>query len=317
MTENEDIRHALAGRRALITGGAGFIGSHLAEGLLACGVEVRVLDDLSTGHRRNVPAGAQFIQGSVLDEALLAQTVAGCDLVFHQAAMVSVPVSVADPAGCMRLNVLGTEMVLRAARDAKVRRVLFAASAAAYGNSPPLPTPETAPVDSCSPYAMSKVAGELLMQTYSRCFGLSTASLRYFNIFGPRQDPKGAYAAVISAFIDALANNRTPRIFGDGGQTRDFTPVANVVRANLLAAASPRDLAGEVMNIGTGHRTDLLTTLHTLARALGKTATPTFEPTRAGDVRHSVADISRARELLGYTPSVSFDEGVRRLVASL
>lgn len=317
MTENEDIRHALAGRRALITGGAGFIGSHLAEGLLACGVEVRVLDDLSTGHRRNVPAGAQFVQGSVLDETLLAQAVAGCDLVFHQAAMVSVPVSVADPAGCMRLNVLGTEMVLRAARDAKVRRVLFAASAAAYGNSPPLPTPETAPVDSCSPYAMSKVAGELLMQTYSRCYGLSTASLRYFNIFGPRQDPKGAYAAVISAFIDALANNRTPRIFGDGGQTRDFTPVANVVRANLLAAASPRDLAGEVMNIGTGHRTDLLTTLHTLARALGKTAAPTFEPTRAGDVRHSVADISRARELLGYTPSVSFDEGVRRLVASL
>lgn len=317
MTENEDIRHALAGRRALITGGAGFIGSHLAEGLLACGVEVRVLDDLSTGHRRNVPAGAQFIQGSVLDETLLARTVAGCDLVFHQAAMVSVPVSVADPAGCMRLNVLGTEMVLRAARDAKVRRVLFAASAAAYGNSPPLPTPESAPVECCSPYAMSKVAGELLMQTYSRCYGLSTASLRYFNIFGPRQDPKGAYAAVISAFIDALANNRTPRIFGDGGQTRDFTPVANVVRANLLAAASPRDLAGEVMNIGTGHRTDLLTTLHTLARALGKTAAPTFEPTRAGDVRHSVADISRARELLGYNPSVSFDEGVRRLVASL
>jgi UDP-glucose 4-epimerase len=308
---------SLRGSRALITGGAGFIGSHIAEALVGLGAEVRVLDDLSGGHRANVPSGATFIHGSILDEALLAGAINGCTHVFHQAAMVSVPASVNDPAGCVRLNVAGTEGVLRAARAAGVRRVMFAASAAAYGNEPPMPTPETAPVDVRSPYAMSKVAGELLMTTYARCYGLSTISLRYFNIFGPRQDPKSPYAAVISAFLDALQHGRTPRIFGDGGQTRDFTPVANVVRANLLAATSSRPLAGEVVNIGTGRRTDLLTTLHAIAGALGVHAAPQFEPVRAGDVRHSVADISAAKALLEYTPVTSFDEGIAALVASV
>lgn len=317
MTKPDTEFATLDGKLALVTGGAGFIGSHIAQALLDHGCRVRVLDDLSTGHARNIPAGADFMLGSILDQDLLERASASCHLVFHQAAMVSVPISVAEPGDCVRVNVVGTEMVLRAARDAGVRRVMFAASAAAYGNDPPMPTREEAPIQTLSPYAMSKVAGELLMQTFAHCYGLSTISLRYFNIFGPRQDPKGAYAAVISAFIDALAAGRRPKVFGDGRQTRDFTPVANVVRANLLAATCATPLAGEVVNIGTGRRIDLLAVLDALASATGKEVMPIFEPVRPGDVRHSVADISRARDLLGYVPQIDFQQGIGQLIDSL
>lgn len=312
----DDVRlSAIRGRRMLVTGGAGFIGSHLCRALASLDCPVVVLDDLSSGHASNLDAPelsgrVTFIRASILDADALAQAVRGCDAVFHQAAMVSVPQSVSDPEGCARTNIVGTQMVLSAAAKASCRRVLLAASAAAYGNTPSLPSKETDSPDCWSPYAASKVAGELLLQSAARTSALSTVSLRYFNIFGARQDPKSPYAAVISAFADALITGRTPRIMGDGEQTRDFTPVENVVLANLLAAASPRPLAGEVINIGCGGRIRLLDVLAAMGRTLGVKVNPEFLPPRAGDVRHSSADISRAREILGYAPVVSFDEGI-------
>jgi UDP-glucose 4-epimerase len=309
-------RERLSGQAVLITGGAGFIGSHLAHACAALGARVRVLDDLSGGFESNLPPGAELVRASILDESALRGAVAGCRYVFHQAAMVSVPESVEKPRECMMINVVGTERVLSAARDAGVARVLFAASAAAYGNTPTLPSRETHLPDSYSPYAMSKIAGELLMQTFARCYGMSTVSLRYFNIFGPRQNPRSPYAAVISKFTDVLRARQRPTIFGDGSQTRDFTYIDNVVLANLLAATSDRALAGEVMNIGTGVRTDLLTVLRVMGQALNIDATPTPGPPRPGDVKDSVADISLARDLLGYAPIVDFAEGLRRTLAA-
>ncbi|CAG1010775.1 UDP-glucose 4-epimerase [Phycisphaerales bacterium] len=300
------------GKTVLVTGGAGFIGSHLAARLIALGARVRVLDDLSTGHAHNVPDGSELITGSILDESALRHAVIGASVVFHQAAMVSVPQSVEHPERCLAINVQGTQRVLIAARDAGVPRVLFAASAAAYGNSPSLPSRENHLPDCWSPYAASKIAGEHLLQTFARCYGLSALSLRYFNIFGPRQDPRSAYAAVISAFCDALIAGRRVRVLGDGGQTRDFTFIDNVVHANLLGACSPRAFAGEVINVGTGVRVSLLDVLRHMGAALGVDTNPEFAPPRAGDIRDSVADISRARELLGYIPLVGFAEGIRQ-----
>jgi UDP-glucose 4-epimerase len=307
---------AFRGSRVLITGGAGFIGGHIGRTVAALGGHVRVLDDLSGGFADNVPEGGELFRASVLDTAVLTQAIAGCDFVFHQAAMVSVPVSVEHPAECTQVNIVGTQNVLEAARKAGVRRVMFAASAAAYGNNPVLPCHEDRAADAWSPYAMSKVAGELLCQTYSRNFGLSTAALRYFNVFGERQNANSAYAAVISAFEKALRAGTRPRIFGDGGQTRDFVHVSNVVRANLLAAASPRPLCGEPINIGTGVRTDLLSVLRHMAAALGRPDDAEFLPARAGDIRDSVADISRARDLLGYEVTIDFAAGIRRMFAA-
>jgi nucleoside-diphosphate-sugar epimerase len=309
-------RERLHGQRVLITGGAGFIGSHLAHACVGLGAHVRVLDDLSGGFEENLPSGAELVRASILDESALRGAVAGCRYVFHQAAMVSVPESVEKPRECLMINVVGTERVLSAARDAGVARVLFAASAAAYGHTPTLPSRETHLPDSCSPYAMSKIAGELLMQTFARCYGMSTVSLRYFNIFGPRQNPRSPYAAVISKFTEVLRARGRPTIFGDGTQTRDFTYVDNVVLANLLAATSDRPLAGQVINIGTGVRTDLLTVLRVMGRALNIDATPIPGPPRPGDVKDSVADITLARELLGYEPIVDFAEGLRRTLAA-
>ena len=300
------------GRIALVTGGAGFIGSHLGRRLLELGARVRVIDDLSSGHERNVPEGVEFIRASVLDEDAVARACERCDYAFHQAAMVSVPQSVEQPGRCMDVNVRGTEVVLSAARRAGVARVMFAESAAAYGNEPSLPSREDHLPDCWSPYAASKVAGEMLLTTFARCYVLSTISLRYFNVFGPRQDPKSPYAAVISAFIDALAAGRRPKVFGDGLQTRDFVPVENIVHANLLAASSPKKLAGEVVNIGCAGRISLLDVLSHMGRVLGVKADPEFLPPRAGDVRHSSADITRARELLAYEPILPFAEGIRR-----
>lgn len=299
----------------LVTGGAGFIGSHISHALRALGVHVVVLDDLSGGYVANLPEGVEFHKASILEDAALRKAVAGCTYVYHEAALVSVPQSVAEPERCAQINMVGTQRVLSAAAEAGVKRLVFAASAAAYGNNPSLPSREDHVPDCWSPYAASKVAGELLLQSQARCMNISTVSLRYFNIFGPRQDPNSPYAAVISAFIKMLLSGRTPTVMGDGEQTRDFTYIDNVVNANLLAATSPRPLAGEVINVGTGVRVRLLDVLARMGEALGVDAKPNFAPPRAGDVRHSVADISRAKELLGYAPVVDFAEGIRRTLA--
>ncbi len=303
----------------LITGGAGFIGSHLAHRLIQLGAIVHIIDDLSGGFRENIPPAAIFTHGSILDENPLKKAVSGtgtnsggCRFIFHQAAMVSVPESVEDPRRCANINIIGTELVLEAAKDTGVERVIFAASAAAYGGSPQLPSREDHPPDCQSPYAASKVAGELLLHTFARCYGLSTVSLRYFNIFGPRQNPDSPYAAAISAVLKAARNNKQPTIYGDGKQTRDFTYIDNVVHANLLAASSPRNFTGEVINIGTGKRISLLDVLTEISRALNVNTTPRFAPTRPGDVKDSVADITKARDLLGYQPITDFPSGIKQ-----
>ncbi|MHC4992139.1 MAG: NAD-dependent epimerase/dehydratase family protein [Planctomycetota bacterium] len=305
---------ALEGSLALVTGGAGFIGSHLAERLLALGARVRVLDDLSSGHEQNVPSGAELTVGSVLDHDTLHRLVAGCRFVFHEAAMVSVPQSVEEPRRCLEVNVRGTEAVLLAARDAGVERVMFAASAAAYGDEPVLPCREDQPPDCRSPYAASKVAGEHLIRAFATCYGMSAASLRYFNIYGPRQDPRSPYAAVISAFAAALLEGRVPTIFGDGEQTRDFTSVHDVVEANLLAATVQTPPRGDACNVGTGRRHSLLDVLGLMRAHLALDVEPSFGPPRPGDVRHSVADIEEARRLLGYEPRVQLGEGLGELL---
>jgi len=298
----------------LITGGAGFIGSHLAHRLVELGANVRVLDDLSGGFKENVPSEATLFESSILDESKLRGAARGCRYVFHEAAMVSVPESVEDPRRCAEVNLLGTEKVLEAAKEAGAERIVFAASAAAYGGNPKLPSREDHAPDSNSPYAASKIAGEMLMQAFGRCYELSTVSLRYFNIFGPRQNPDSPYAAVISAFQKALSAGKQPTIYGDGKQTRDFTYIDNVVHANLLAASSPREFRGEILNIGTGKRISLLDVLEHMGRVLKLKVSPQFAPPRAGDVRDSVADISKARELLGYEPIVDFASGIERLL---
>ncbi len=310
----KDARYAsLRGRSVLVTGGAGFIGGHLAEALLALGCNVRIIDDLTSGHGGNVPADACWIRASILDDAALHESVTGCDCVFHHAAMVSVPVSVEDPIECVRVNIEGTQRVLAASAACGVRRVIFAGSAAAYGDTPIIPSHESHAPVSCSPYAASKVAGEQLMMSASR-LGLSTVSLRYFNVFGPRQDPRSAYAAVISAFADRLARKLPVTIHGDGLQTRDFVSIENVVSANLLAATSERDLRGNIYNVGTGRRVTLLELYQIMSRILGSETLPVFSASRAGDVRDSLADISKARSELGYEVLVGLEEGLERML---
>ncbi len=296
--------------RSLVTGGAGFIGSHLATALLSRGDRVRVLDDLSSGHRRNLVEGAEFIEGSVVDEAAVRAAAAGCGTVFHLAAEVSVPRSWEDPERAFRINLEGAERVFRLAGEAGVRSVVFASSAAVYGPTPSLPSKESDPFDCASPYAAHKAAGELLLQAYARRYGFHAASLRFFNVFGPRQDPKSAYAAVISAFMDAAAAGRRPLVFGDGSQTRDFVPVADVVEAIRLAADPSRSLRGEAFNVGLGERRSLLDLIATLSKVSGRELDPEFHPPRAGDVPHSCASIERATRELGYAPPVSFEEGL-------
>lgn len=295
----------------LITGGAGFIGSHLAKRLIKLGAKVRILDDLSGGFRENVPMQAELVVASILDESALRDAIRGVRFVFHEAAMVSVPESVGDPRRCAEVNIMGTEMVLEAAKNAGVQRVMFAASAAAYGGNPQLPSCELHAPDCQSPYAASKVAGEALMQAFGRCYELSTVSLRYFNIFGPRQNPDSPYAAAITAFARAIRSGRQPTIYGDGRQTRDFTYIDNVVHANLLAAASSHALHGEIINIGTGRQISLLDVLAHMGHALNASVQPAFAPPRAGDVRDSVADITKAREVLSYEPIVDFETGIK------
>ena len=304
----------------LVTGGAGFIGSTLAEALLAQGDTVRILDDFSSGRRQNIDSlrgKLEVIEGSITDEAVVRRAMQGAEVVFHHAAIPSVVLSVENPQATMFANVQGTTVVLDVARSAGVRRVVFAASAAAYGNTEIVPTPETAPLSPRSPYAVSKVTGEFLMRAFSDLYGLETISLRYFNVFGARQDPKSQYAAAIPNFVSAALRNEAATVFGDGEQTRDFCHVDNVVRANLLAAGSKKKLSGPIVNIACGERVSLNELLRIIAEATGTSVAPKYDAPRPGDVRDSLASIDAARELLGYEPTVHIREGLQRTIASL
>ena len=302
--------------RALVTGGAGFIGSHLADALLARGDEVVVLDNLATGRIENVPDDARFVEGDVADEAAVAGAIEGCEVVFHQAALGSVTRSVELPLNSDRSNIHGTLAVLQAAHLAGVRRVVMASSSSVYGGASQVPTPESAPLVPRSPYAVTKLTGEHYARVFWELHGLETVCLRYFNVFGPRQRPDSQYAAVIPLFIDALRTGATPVVHGDGGQSRDFTFIADNVQANLRAASAPADrCAGRAFNIARGEPSTLLELLDILAAELGVTVTPEHGAPRAGDIRHSHADISAARDALGYEPAVTFRDGLARTLA--
>src|SRR6476646_5236279 len=288
----------------LVTGGAGFIGSHLSEELARRGHRVRVADSLITGKRSNLDhiSGVEFLEGDLADLDFARKSVEGCDFVLHQAAIPSVPRSVQDPVTSNTANVDGTLNVLVAARDAGVKRLVFAASSSAYGDTPTLPKHEGMPTNPLSPYALQKVVGEQYLQMFTRLYGLETVTIRYFNVFGPRQDPSSPYSGVISVFATALIEDRSPTIYGDGGQTRDFTYVANVVDGVLRACEAPK-ASGEVINVATGGRISLTELFRTRRDRAGATVEPTYLENRAGDVRDSQADISKAERLLGYNPT--------------
>lgn len=304
------------GKHYLVTGGAGFIGSHICTALLGRGGRVRVLDNLITGKRANLAhlgSRVEFIEGSITDPEILKQAVAGVDVIFHQAAIPSVPRSVKEPQLNHDANVNGTFNVLMAARDAGVKRVIFAASSSAYGETERLPKEETMLPSPLSPYAAAKVMGEYYCQVFTRVYGLATVSLRYFNVFGPRQDPSSPYSGVISKFVTSLLADEAPTIFGDGEQSRDFTYIDNVVEANLRAAESEAAV-GEIINVAIGERITLNQLLAELQQIIGTDLKPVYAEARAGDVRHSLADITRARKLLGYEPLVGLAEGLQRTV---
>lgn len=300
--------------RYLVTGGAGFIGSHLVEALVARGDAVRVADDFSTGRRENVPAGVDLVEGDLSDPAIARRAVDGCAYVLHQAAIPSVPRSVTDPVASHRANVDATLQVLVAARAAGVRRVVYAGSSSVYGDSPELPKREDMAPSPRSPYALQKLVSEQYCQLFTALYGLETVTTRYFNVFGPRQQPGSPYSGVISLFIEAAVEGRPPVVYGDGGQSRDFTYVADVVAGVLRACTAP-GVAGEVLNLAGGGRISLLDLLASLERLLGVRIAPRFEPAREGDVRDSQADPDRARRLLEFHPEISLDEGLRRTVA--
>jgi UDP-glucose 4-epimerase len=303
----------------LVTGGAGFIGSHIAAGLLARGQQVRILDDLSTGKRSNLDllhGEAEIVEGDIRNPEVARRATQGVETIFHHAAEPSVPRSVADPLHTYDVNVTGTLNLFLAARDAGCRRIVFASSSAVYGDSPEMPKRETMIPGLLSPYASSKLAGEGLCQVFTRSFGLEAVSLRYFNVFGPRQDPNSAYAAVIPRFLSLLTQGKPPVIFGDGEQSRDFIYIDNVVDANLKAAATP-GIGGRVFNIASGKSVTLNGMLDELAEIVGTTTHPTYEPERPGDIRHSLADVELARRDLGFSISIPFLEGLRRTVESM
>ncbi len=300
----------------VVTGGAGFIGSNIVQRLVEDGEEVRVVDNLATGHRENLQGlggAARLFEGSVCDGALLREAFDGADYVLHQGALASVPRSVADPLATNHINVEGTLQVLEAARACGVRRVVYASSSSVYGDAPTLPKREDMTPQPKSPYAVSKLAGEHYCQVYNNVFGLETVSLRYFNVFGPRQDPASQYAAVIPIFIRCIVAGEAPQVYGDGEQSRDFTYVEDVVTANLQAARA-EGAAGAVCNLGRGERHTLNKLLGLLQDIIGKRVEVNYGPDRAGDVKHSEADIARAREAFGYEPTVTFEEGLRRTV---
>jgi len=305
--------------RYLVTGGAGFIGSNLARALLSAGEKVRVLDSFLTGKRENLEGLAQrhgaafeLIEGDLRDLEAVRKASEGMDFVLHQGALPSVPRSVADPALSNEINVSGTVNLLIAAREAGVRRVTFAASSSAYGDTAELPKREAMTPNPKSPYAAQKLAGEHYMRIFHELHGLQTVSLRYFNVFGPRQDPQSTYAAVIPRFIAAALRGEAPVVYGDGRQTRDFTYIDNVVQANLVACSAPKEACGRVFNIACGERVSLLEILEIVGSEAGRSVPPRFEPPRPGDVRDSLADISLAREVLGYAPKVAFRDGLKK-----
>jgi nucleoside-diphosphate-sugar epimerase len=300
------------GQRVLITGGAGFIGSHLAIALHTLGANVTVLDDLSGGgDPRALPAAVQYARGSILDDSLLYKQTAGRKYIFHQAALGSVPRSVEQPALYQEVNSRGTLKVLEAARLAGAQRVMFAASSSVYGDSPVLPKIETMPIAPLSPYAATKAAGEAMLSAYANSYEIDTVSLRYFNIFGPRQNANSAYAAVIAAFAQALLAGKNPTIYGDGAQSRDFTYVDNAVHANLLAARCPQRLAGVAINVACGIRISVNELAEQMAALLHRSdLVPTHAEPRTGDVKHSLADLALAKELIGYKPIVDFNRGL-------
>ena len=301
----------------LVTGGAGFIGSNLVRFLAASGNDVRVLDDLSTGSTDNLAelgASVATITGDVRDVDTVREAVAGAEVVYHLAALPSVARSLLDPVTTHRVNVDGTLNVLEAARVAGVRRVVYASSSSVYGDTPVLPKDESMPPSPRSPYAASKLAGEAYCRAYATAYGLQTVSLRFFNVFGPRQDPASEYAAVVPRFITRMLAGEQPEIFGDGQQSRDFTFVGNAVQACALAGTAPQ-ASGEHVNVGCGDRISLLDLVEAINGLLGTNIQPDFLPPRRGDVRHSQADISKARDLLGYRPEVAVTEGLARTVA--
>lgn len=300
----------------LVTGGAGFVGGHLVEGLLARGEEVRVIDNFSTGQRKNLQTVVdkiELIEGDIRDLDDCRRAVDGVQVVLHEAAIPSVPKSMVDPLTTHTAGVDGTFNMLLASRDAKVKRFVYAASSSAYGDSEVSPKHEGLPARPKSPYALTKLVGEHYCRTFCECFGLQTISLRYFNVFGPRQDPKSQYAAAIPAFVTAIMQDQPPTIFGDGEQSRDFTFVENVVEANLLAAAAP-ETHGEVINVACGQAVTVNAIISRINELLGKSVKPVYTEPRPGDVRHSLADVSLAAELIGYKPIVQFDEGLRRAI---
>lgn len=323
------LRPFYEGRGVCVTGGCGFIGSHLVDALLSLGASVAVIDDLSNSaldHLSSLieldPARVRFVHGSILDDDALDDALENAATVFHLAALGSVPQSIEQPQRTWSVNSTGTVRVLEAARRAwgatppKAARFVLAGSSSAYGDDPTLPKIETQPTRPLSPYAASKLAGEAALVAWAHSYNLSAVTLRFFNVFGPRQSPDSAYAAVIAAFAKRLSAGQAPTIFGDGTQTRDFTPVANVALALLLAASVPTPLAGEIVNVGTGRRTSLTELAQIMAGLFGHPhLSPTFAPPRAGDVPHSQADLSRARQLLGYQPVAELESGLAETIA--
>jgi UDP-glucose 4-epimerase len=300
--------------RYLVTGGAGFIGSNTVDELVRRGHSVVVLDDLSSGKEENlgdVRNKITFIKGSITDIEVVRKAMHEAEYVLHLAARTSVPRSVKDPIETNKINIDGTLNVLVAAKELKVKRVVFAASSSAYGETPTLPKVETMQPQPISPYGVTKYVGELYGQTFGRCYGLENVSLRYFNIFGPRQDPSSPYSGVLAKFCTAFLEETQPVVFGDGEQTRDFTYVDNAVQANLLACEAP-NVSGKVFNVGCAARISLNEVLHALAKITGKPLEAKHEPARDGDIRDSLADISQAKEFLGYNPQVSFEDGLSR-----
>ena len=302
----------------LITGIGGFIGSSLARALLSRGEQVRGVDNFSTGNKENMADlldRIDFREADIVDLDAMRKACAGVDFVLHEAAIPSVPKSVLDPLGSNRANIDGTVNVLVAARDAKVKRVVYAASSSAYGDTPTLPKHEGMKPDPISPYAVAKLASEQYMISFYRCYQLETVSLRYFNIFGPRQDPSSPYSGVLAKFITAMLRGEQPAIYGDGEQSRDFTYIDNAVEANLLACKAPADkAAGQMFNVATGRRVTLNETFQLLQGMTSYRGTPKYGEERAGDIKHSLADISKAEAGLGYKPKVDFEDGLRRTV---
>jgi UDP-glucose 4-epimerase len=299
-------------KRALVTGGAGFIGSHLVESLVQEGCQVSVIDNLSTGHRSNLNAVMDqiaFFEGDIRDDAVMREAAQGCEVIFHQAALVSVPESIEKPLESASINEMGTLKVLETARHHQVRRVVIASSSAIYGDDPLLPKKEDMPANPLSPYAIQKLTGEYYAWLYEKLHGLETVCLRYFNVFGPRQDPSSPYSGVISIFMTKAAQGKQPFIYGDGQQTRDFVYVKDVVQANLLAA-TVRDASGQVFNIGTGQTVTVNQLWETVCKLSHKQLEAQYMAPRSGDIRHSVADIRQGQKILAFSPQILFEKGL-------